>query len=286
MANIDRKENLFQNFYSTTFNSFLALEGQFNINGVMDQLFGVDKDEEHSKAHLRTTRSWITLSALYDYAVDGLIGEESPEDIVIDGSDVLHLVTSENYSPSGEWRQIVAMGDGRYALDAGDSVALIKVALLANVDVRTVRNAISSGDLVVIKTEHEVYIENASARKWLRGRKGFKATVLNEIDEDLSLSGVNTPAEFGAFLMGQRVRIGGGKDDSKLVVFHPSVNVQAVSELEAGVFSLPLDAVFPLADFYQLGRKEFLECVMRIFFYDELEMLVHESAKIEGQNEN
>jgi hypothetical protein len=44
-------------------------------------------------------------------------------------------------------------------------------------------------------------------------------------------------------------------------------------QLEAGVFALPLDAVFPVADFYQVDRKAFLECVMRVFFYEELRML-------------
>ena len=103
------------------------------------------------------------------------------------------------------------------------------------------------------------------------------------MSEYLSLSAVNNPAEFGAFLVAQRNRIGINTDN--LVVFHPSVDIRSVSELEAGVFSLPLDAVFPLANFYQLGRKEFLECVMRTIFYEELEILVHESSKSEGEDE-
>ena len=283
MTNIEHKEMLFQNFYSAASNSFLALECQFGINGVLDQLFGVGSDDEQAKAHLRSSRAWETLSELFDYAIDGLVGNEEPTSMVINGSDVLHLVTSEDYEPSGEWRKIVAMGDGRFALDEGESVSILKISLLANVDIRTVRNAVSSGELVSIKNDGETYIENASARRWLRGRKGFKPTILNQVSEHLSLSAVGNPAEFGAFLVAQRNRIGINTDN--FVVFHPSVNAQSVSELEAGVFSLPLDAVFPLANFYQLGRKEFLECVMRTFFNEELEILVHESSKSAGKNE-
>ena len=283
MTNVDYKEMLFQNFYSAASHSFSALECQFGITGVLDQVFGVGSDDEQAKSHLRSSNAWATLSDLFDYAIDGLIGNDEPDAIVIDGSDVLHLVTSEDYQPSGEWRQIVAMGDGRFALDEGESVPISKIALLAKVDIRTVRNAVSSGELVSNKTDGEIYIENASARKWLRGRKGFKPTILNQVSEHLSLSAVGNPAEFGAFLVAQRNRIGINTDN--LVDFHPSVDIRSVSELEAGVFSLPLDAVFPLANFYQLGRKEFLECVMRTFFYEELEILVHESSKSEGEDE-
>ena len=57
------------------------------------------------------------------------------------------------------------------------------------------------------------------------------------------------------------------------MVFHPSVGSTTLTQLEAGVFTLPLDAVFPLSDFYQVSRKEMLNCVMRVFFADELTML-------------
>mgnify|MGYP001611368571 FL=1 len=117
MAKSDRKENLFQDFFHSAFNSFEALEIQFDISGVRDQVFGKDVDEEQAKSNLRSSRSWATLSALYDYAVDGLDGGLHQTDIVIDGSDVIKLVSSENYWPSAEWEQIVAMGDGRFALD-------------------------------------------------------------------------------------------------------------------------------------------------------------------------
>lgn len=283
MAKTDRKEKLFQDFFYAAFNSFEALELQFNIRGVKDQVFGKDVDDEQAKSNLRASCSWATLSALYDYAVNGLDGGGHPEDIVIAGSDVIKLVSSENHWPSAEWDQIIAMGDGRYALDEGHFIPLYKVALLANVDIRTVRNAVSAGDLVSTKRDNEIYIENASARRWLHGRRGFKPTVMNDGAEHLSLEKVSSPAEFGAFLVGQRARIGLDSTDNKLVVFHPSVNPQAIAQLETGVFAMPLDAAFPLADFYQVGRKEFLECVMRVFFSEELDMLSHESAKEDGQ---
>lgn len=283
MAKTDRKENLFDNFFSTARNSLEALESQFNIKGVVDQVFGEGVDDEQAKVHLRASRSWATLSALYDYAIDGIDNGADPMDIVIDGSDVIKLVSSENYWPSEEWTQIVAMGDGRYGLDEGQTIMLYKVALLANVDVRTVRNAVSAGDLVSFKRDDAIYIENASARRWLHGRRGFKPTVMKDDGEHLSLQNVDNPAAFGAFLVSQRKRIGLASGNDKLVVFHPSVTLQVIAQLEAGVFATPLDAVFPLADFYQVSRKELLECVMRVFFFEELRMLSDEPVKEESQ---
>lgn len=282
MAKTDRKEQLFNDFFRAAKGSLEALESQFNITGVLDQVFGAGTNYEQAKANLRSSRPWATLSTLYDYAVDGLDVGNHPTDIVIDGSDVIKLVSSEDYWPSEEWEQIVAMGDGRFGLDDGAPIMLYKMALLANVDIRTVRNAVSAGDLVSYKQDDMIYVENASARRWLLGRRGFKPTVMDSDDQHLRLENVNTPAGFGAFLVSQRKRIGLDNIGDKLAVFHPSVTPQTISQLEAGVFALPLDAAFPIADFYQVSRKEFLECVMGVFFYEEMRTLTQESAKEEG----
>jgi hypothetical protein len=281
MAKTDQKEKLFQDFYYAVSNSLDSLERQYNVTGVLDQIFGKNADEEQARSNLRTSRPWATLSALYDYAIDGIVGDADPMDIVIDGSDVLKLASSENHSPSTEWEDIVSMADGRYALDEGSPFMLYKVALLANVDIRTVRNAVSAGELVTFKSNDVLQVENASARRWLHGRRGFKPTVMPEGHSGLTLKTINSPADFGIFLAERRNHIGYGQTSDKLVVFHPSVNSQAISELEAGVFSMPLDTVFPIADFYQLDRKQFLECVMRVFFYEEMNMLSTDPVRTE-----
>lgn len=284
MAKTDRLEKLFQDFFQVSYNSFQQLEMQFNITGVMDQVFGKDTDEQQAKNNLRESKAWKTLSTLFDYAVNGIdYGDASS--VVIDGSDVLKLVCSEEYWVSDEWFDIVNMADGRYALDDGMSVPIPKIAALANVEIRTVRNAISAGELVCVKNtasalvtenndeEDVLCAENASARRWLHGRRGFKPTVLQDDSVLPELAQVDTPKQFGKLLKTQRERLGLNDDTNKLAVFHPSVNPSEISRLESGVFALPLDAVFPIADFYQVSRVELLSCVMRIFFPDELAIL-------------
>lgn len=288
MATNDHKEKLFEDFFRAAKGTMEALEVQYGIQGVVDQVFGKDVNEEQAKANLRSSSAWNSLAELYDYALSGLIMPHTgPEEVVINGSDVIKLATSEDWFPSQEWDNIIAMGDGRFSLDDGSDFQIFKLALLAKVDMRTVRNAVSAGSLVSYKKDdlmsgEVVYVENASARRWLHGRKGFKPTVMNDGDESLSLETVDSPAKFGAFLVNQRKRIGMVRETGKLMVFHPSVDPKALAQLEAGVFTLPLDAVFPIADFYQVSRKQLLDCVMRVFFADELIMLSAESKQEGG----
>lgn len=281
MAKKIDKEALFENYFQTAVEVFAKFETVFNVDNVWSKIIGVDGSEMHgfgthsteqiAKDHVRASGAWQQLSQLYDYAVDG-IAKDHPIDMVIGGAEVLSYITTENVGPAIEWDNITAQADGRYALDDGSNVMLDKLALLAGVDVRTVRNAVSAGELVSSKTADGIYIENSSARKWLNGRRGFKPTVMLNRDS-VNLEEVTGPAEFGAFLAAQRTKIGLVGDENKLAVFHPSVDARAILEIETGVFKLPIDTVFPIADFYQIDRKDFLSCVMRVFFGEQLSAL-------------
>lgn len=288
MAKKFDKEALFTDYFQTASNVIVAFESVFEVDDVWSKVFGVDKSnqlmfstpdaEKLAKDHIRKSVAWHRLSLLYDYAVDGVIEHVADASgVVINGAEVISFIRTEEYCPAKEWEQIIWQGDGRYALDSGDDVLLEKLAFLAGVDVRTVRNAISAGELPSYKKEDLTYVENSAARNWLSGRRGFKPTRM--LDDKLSgLDEVSRPAEFGAFLSAQRKRIGLDSNEKKLTVFHPSVDANALAKIETGVFTLPLDAVFPIADFYQLDRKKFLSCVMRVFYGEQLSAL-YEVAK-------
>ena len=273
------KEFLFEDFFRSTFEAMSALEKQFQVTGVIEQIFGnsfVNLNNQHevdvSREKLRNSNSWKILSRLYDYAVFGIEDDMDPMDMVIDGSDIIKLCTTENHWPSEQWQEIIAMGDGRYALEEGNSIDLYKVALLANLDIRTIKNAISANELIGFKSSElgeRILVENASARRWLHGRKGFKPTVSSNAEEQ-SFSEIRNPISFGRFLLARKQKLG---IDEKIIPIHPCVTSSSILELEAGIFSLPLDAAFPVADFYQINRKDFLACIMRVFFPDELNML-------------
>ena len=278
------KEVLFQNFFNTAIEVLDKFESCFEVTGVCDQFFGntrtgpydsfeSDKHRLLAENKVRASRAWMTLSSLYDYAVDGVAGDADPTDIVIDGAEILSFITTENFHPMAEWEMIVARGDGRYCLDDGQDVYIEKLALLAEVDIRTVRNAISSGELSAEKRISAfpagIYIDNASAHRWLQSRRGYKPTVFHG-EASKNINDVVSPSGFGAFLSARREDLGLNTGDGKLLPLCPGIDANALAAIESGVFDLPLSAVNPLADFYQVDRKAFLNCVMRVFFSDYL----------------
>lgn len=288
MARKFDKEALFEDFFNTASSAITTYELTFGINGVWSQVFGMDEsnqylfddsDEVKQKAqdNLRANYSWERLSYLFDYAVDGLVSEMHPEDMVLGGADIISFITTQTESPSDYWSYIVSMADGRNGLNLGSDLHITKVALLADVDVRTVRNAISAGELKASKGDREIFVENNSAREWLHGRKGFKPTIYVD-GKTKSLGAISTPLEFGSFLIARREQMNISFDDKKLASMHQSLNAKVMQSIEQGLFSLPIDAAFAIADLYQVERKELLSCIMKVF-YSEQYTILRESIK-------
>jgi len=270
-------ERLFNDFFNNVNESFEALEASYGVKGILDQIFGKAQSEEEKKDALKKSYTWHALVEAYEYAVEGIESNNHPIDIVLEASDILKLASSEMVWMSEEWDNIIAMGDGRFALDDGLPIELYKVALLADVDIRTVRNAISSGELITYKGSNPsddrcAQVENTSARRWLFGRRNFKPTVLVG-DYSIDIDTVSTTVAFGKMLTSIRENDPRGNVKAKDIE-HSYINDKTLKELEAGLFNLPLDAALPVADFYRLDREKFLQCVMRVFFPEELQILV------------
>lgn len=275
------KQELFNNFYVCTREAVSSWETYFDVTGLAEQVFS-ESIHAHQNAEnvLRESDAWKQLLALLDYATEGVTDGMEEMSIVMDAAEILALVRTESYWPNQDWDNIVTMGDARYALGDGMALDLERIALLANVDIRTVRNAASAGELTVIQAPKDdpfprrtPMVDHASARRWLYGRKGFKPTISDNSAENLALEDVRSAADFGTFLKKQRERIGLAESSQKFTIFHPCATSSTIQQLESGVFMLPLDAVFRVADFYQLSKKAFLECVMRVFFSEELDAL-------------
>lgn len=269
-------EEMFGDILICTQAAMSSLESLFGVTGLYIQILGEDTEREAEQ--LRGSPAWATLRRLHDYALFGRLNGWEPIDIVVDGSNVIQLVSSENHRPGEGWQRLVAMADARNGLDQGDDIELGRMALLASVDVRTVRNACSAGELPGKKENGKVFIENGAARRWLAARRGFTPTEVVQYETDLPVAQVKTPADFGALLKRQRENAAAGDAVSRPPVRHPSFDAGTLAQLESGVFALPLDAVFPLADFYGLPQHAFLECVMRVFFRTELDAIIEHVA--------
>ena len=272
------KYDLFNNYFQTLVQVVPIFEQVFEVEGIRQQIFGADdafpyfnKEKEHEyKEKVNSSPAWQTLSNLYDYAVDGI---EPPDldvvNTVLDGAEILSLLATKNYEPASIWNRIVRLGDGRHAIDEGMDIELDKLALLANVDERTVRNAISNDILQARKIDGTIYVENTSALKWLEGRRGYQPT--KRISETVqTLASIQTPDELGTFLRERRLLL--EKNGTGLHAISQK-NKRQREEFESGEFHLNLALISPLANYYQLDIGEFFACILRVQYANELAAL-------------
>lgn len=289
----DRRQTLFDDFCKNMVSTLFRIESLFDCPGLRERVLGCDIyswDRQHTVAteRLRANRAWSFLSELYDYAVEGIVKDhgsvaDGSSSLVIDAGEIIALLRGEVDRPLLAWHDIVRMGDGRVALEEGVPLDVERIALLANVDVRTVRNAISAGALETIEHADDLRLVPAeSARLWLLGRKGFKPTVFAD-DDEIAVDNVHSADRFGAFLRQRRVvrqqgYAGVAEGAGVLLDAYPGLTEEILVEVEGGVFRVSLNLSQPLADFYGVDRGEFLACVMRVFFPGELEMILKSHA--------
>ncbi len=283
MAKKFNKDQMFEIYFESLVGTLYHFEGIFQVN-VVEQVCGRDfevtfagyntdrQSVVEAKSRVRASDAWHSLSRLYDYAVDGIIESGTdPDEFVLAGAEVLEYLTDEQYVLLEDWGLVVTLGDARFALDEGDGLTVDKLAVLAGVDVRTVRNALSAGQLTAEKVGGDLFIENNSARTWLSGRRGFVPTRKKGAGA-ADLRSVATPTELGAFLTRRKVSLH-ADPASAATVLPFGIDTKTVAAVEGGSFPASLDAVFPLADYYQVDRYDLLDAVMRVFFPTQLSLL-------------
>lgn len=290
LAPLDRKERLFADFFQRMVHMTGQFETLLSVRGISESVFDGEEgnvDDSVQAAALRRHRTWALLSDLVDYALDGVAPTSNPdaysnivEQMVDESAGLLALLAGHHFGRSEGWDEVLQTADARQALDEGEPLHPESVALLGGVDLRTVRNAMSSG---AITSDANQQIDNQSARAWLLGRKGYKPTVRSGT-EALDLKAVQTPIDFSTMLRQQRERrereISGSDRVTSLLELlpaNPGLTPAILAEVEEGLFRAPLSVVWPLADVYGLPRNDLLTCVMQVFFHEEFVALM--SAK-------
>lgn len=189
------------------------------------RLYGVSDNAWTEKEAIQESPVWKAVSEMYDYGVTGIPTEDLfPEGHIygahghierfLRGMDTpnmrLYLEESDNSLPrlamlavqsavarmvlDGGWRH-TDYGAGEYGVLKGDMnhLTLAEVALLANMDERSVRNAANPKLPDPLKTEQvgkRSLVRSEEARRWLAGRKGFVPTQESEVGT------VQRPPEF------------------------------------------------------------------------------------------
>jgi len=286
------KAELFENFFNTSIEVIPLIESTFELSSgsIFNQVFNVPEEsislqQADAKDHFKKSEAWNALSNLYDYAIDGYIDntqyddiEDAASEIVIGAAEVISIITTENSEPSQDWDRIIMMGGGRFSLDIGSSIDILKLSLLANVDVRTTRNAISAGHLASEKIDNIVLIDSQSALLWLNNRRAFTPTkFIRSIQKELAE--VNSATEFGVHLRALRVESGISLPENNLEQGPVTISLSDIKNVESGIFILPINSVDLLANFYQVNKKELLNNIMKIFFSEQLDLILEAQSK-------
>lgn len=254
-------------------------------------IFGIDNSTLKKKLSLNDMHNlymknfsgkeqWDILSKTYEYAFDGVLPNGVNAEDIENGlpfksiSEMLELIGgADNLRVSSYLYDVLDAAFARQRLDGGMTLTIKDVALLANVDERTVRNARSSKELEASKLDNKKNIDNKSALSWLNKRKGFNATKFPNL-ETANFNDIKSIPEFCAYLKLIRENLGIDSSNQTWISEDKTVRVQDVMAMERGnLFLFSIDKCEVLSAFYNIDRVSFIIKVMDLFFKDELELI-------------
>lgn len=222
---------------------------------------------------------WDILSKTYEYAFDGVLPNGVNADDIENGLplriifEMLELFGGAADSKVSNYLyDVFDAAHGRQRLDGGMTLTIKDVALLANVDERTVRNAISAKELEASKLDKKKHIDNKSAISWLSKRKGFNSTKFPNL-ETVNFNDIKSIPEFCAYLKFIRKNREVDLSNQKRISEETFIRDYGVYPLENGIFALSIDKCEALSDFYNIDRVSFLIKVMELFFKEQLGLI-------------
>lgn len=151
------------------------------------------------------------LPFVYEYAYEGRkvmgatdwndwYGEAGDRDVLgafvemTDVDGVAAILAEYDFTQTNYLRQMLSRADARNALDSGEALSINQLALLANLNERSVRNALKAEGVQALTSSDGETVPAREALRWLESRRGmFKKTSIvvfgeDELPEALSLA--------------------------------------------------------------------------------------------------
>ena len=250
-------------------------------NSTLQKKYTINEEAKLYEKYFSDKWQWDILSKSYEYGFYGVLPNGVNADDIENGiplktiMEMLELIGNKGTNQSKivcYLYDILDAGLGRQRLDQGTNLTIINIALLANVDERTVRNAISAKELEATKLDNEISIDNKSAINWLSSRKGFNSTKFPNL-ETTNFDDIKSIPEFGAYLKKIRENLGIDISNQRWISEEKGIRKEHILGIEQGIFILSIDKCEVLSDFYNIDRSSFLLKVMGLFFKEELELI-------------
>jgi hypothetical protein len=288
------KENLHTEIHNYM-RAFAECLERVYFNGAGWGLVGLDsKDhlaialDELRPEDMDVNKFYITqrLDELYEYGVNGrrhVDFDWDPDDddsaYFLEGLEHFPLMYKNaiNAISIAYSRHTVGMARVRWILDEGIGIAtneegawmrggvltLGDVALLANMDEKSVRNAANPKHKNYLKTlsyGSRTYVDIEDAKTWLKQRRGFRPTVIVDTaaERDLTRIGFFSEQDFGSYLTAQREKKGVSLADVVNAICDSDLTEEKLTVLEQGHFTFHQAPFLALAQFYQLDSRAFV----------------------------
>lgn len=281
------KDQFFQNIFHCALGNFAEIETNMHITGIISQVFGIN-DFEYNYTELPELASnkllaqqnfmnhpiWHPFDKTYEYAVNGIANTYSIDELN-ECVDFSHILNSDHFQIHSRSHEIITMALVRYALenestvnffDLGNTNYPQAIAKLANIDVRTLKNAISANEIEMLS---KGILSASSLKQWLLGRKGFKPTIYQK-DKSLNYF-FNSPNTFAQVIATVREELGEKFDPKELILLTKQENI--IKELESGIFNLPLQCIPILSKIYHIPHPILLKQILKTFYPKEYALL-------------
>ena len=265
-------------------------------------------DQSFSIDHYQATRS---VKQFYDYGLLG-IRNISPESIssatewtlayglVYDAansfliSDVCNgeyvTATKCQYAANAFFARLILDGNDRENLPGNsgpdDMLTIAEVAILADLDERTVRNATSKNATNRLETkvvESSIYIPRESARAWLQNKRGFIPTRIgDELPSEAALSHAFTSTtEAGQYIRQNRERLKLSHRDL-IAAIKNNLTEHDLVQLESGHFGIDEKSLISIGNVFGINGRLFSLRIAEAKKKQELQDLQLKIAKSES----
>ncbi len=191
------------------------------------------------------------LPVYYEYAYEARVpaGHEStinPDDVLAEllcdfpysigaKSDYLQLcldVVGAEAGDTGHLEEMVERWKARYALDHGQDLTTRQIAVLADMNERSVQNATLAKGAARLRIGQDGWVNNTEAKRWIEGRRGFKKTTFRDLPKDSAVVGEQlSAAEIPAFVADR--------------ILHRFGNTQLDETIQHGVLSGGFETTIP-----------------------------------------
>jgi hypothetical protein len=256
------------------------------FNGAGWGLLGINSGDHQEEIDVKKFYITHRLDELYEYGVNGrrdvnFDWDPNDEDAVffLKGLDHFPLMYENTIEPIPRTlsNHVAKMARARWILDEGSGMDmneagewtrygvlnLIDVALLANMDEKSVRNAANPKHKNHLKTFNHgarTYVDVGDVRAWLQQRRGFKPTVVvnTAAERDLTATGFFSEQDFGSYLAARREKKGMTLAEVANAMPDQDLTEEKLAALEQAHFVFDQALFVALALFYELDTKAFV----------------------------